>query len=50
MLSISAIVFKCQMPFPEDELTVSLAMYAKSLWNASIKATNGHHQKDYLKY
>jgi hypothetical protein len=21
-------------------------MYAKSLWNASIKAMNGHHQKD----
>jgi len=23
-------------------------MYAKSPWNASVKAMNGHHQKDIL--
>ena len=27
-------------------MTGSLVMYAKSLWNASVKAMNGHYQKD----
>jgi len=39
-------LFKCQIPFPDERVDRKLIMYAKSLWNTSVKAMNGHHQKD----